>query len=695
MKKNLLAAASCAVLALATSPASAQSIDYSTMEELFGEPVTTSANGSPQRQSEVSLNMEILTADEIARTGARTIPEALRFIPGVDVRRHTFGQYEVGIRGYNQPNAERILVLVNGRQVYTDYFGQVVWDGIPVEMSDIKQIEVVKGPNTALFGFNAVSGVVNIITYNPLYDDVKSATVSGGTHSFSEVSGTFSHKLSETIGVRVSAGGYKSTEDFNDVEDARSSSGADVSAAVDDSTRESFALDVWAQLFDNVQGNFEITMNDNVRNEILVTGGLSTTEYRSSSVRSRILADTDWGLWDFDVYHNESQGDYDLGLTTGTVPLSADNRITVAKLNNTFEVGADHIFRLAGEYRSASNIFSSTAASLDADDLNYDIWSVSGLWDWKATDTVRTSMAVRYDNFELEPDSGVFVAPGAIGTFNPSTDSDFFQKREEISYNFSATYIPDDINTYRFTTSRGADLPSFTEFGLQFFTPAGTAPNSGIYGDPNVDTSIVNHHEIGYDRKVPEINGLFRSAIFYQYNDEMQSFGGSVFSVAGPTDLAIITNIGDSEMYGLELGLEGVYQERWNWNVNYAYIEINDDLRNAQNSAERSAIVAYEDTVANHVLNAHVGYSEDKWRADVFAQYRTSFDDAIAVDATTNNEFALREVGDEFILNANFAYDITDMITWSVSGTSLFGDTQQTLDAEAETVVWSSLKFKF
>jgi outer membrane receptor for ferrienterochelin and colicins len=165
--------------------ARAQSIDYTGLQAIYEEPITTSANGSPQRQSEVPLNMEIVTADDIARSGARTIPEILRFLPGINVTQKTFGQTELSVRGYNQNNTERILVLVNGRQVYTDFFGQVVWDNIPVEISEIKQIEVVKGPNTALFGFNAVSGVVNIITVNPLYDDLKVLEARAGTHELS------------------------------------------------------------------------------------------------------------------------------------------------------------------------------------------------------------------------------------------------------------------------------------------------------------------------------------------------------------------------------------------------------------------------------------------------------------------------------------------------------------------------------
>lgn len=158
MKKLFLMTVSCAALSLAAASAQAQSIDYTTMEELFGEPVTTSATGKPQRISDVPITMEILTAEDIRRSGAVNLPEVLRQVNGVNVLQETTQGYDVSIRGYNQGASQRLLVLVNGRQVYLDHYGYTAWSTIPVQLSEIRQIEVVKGPNTALFGFNAVSG---------------------------------------------------------------------------------------------------------------------------------------------------------------------------------------------------------------------------------------------------------------------------------------------------------------------------------------------------------------------------------------------------------------------------------------------------------------------------------------------------------------------------------------------------------
>src|ERR1700722_17787528 len=164
-----------------TVPAAAQSVDYQALEQLFGEPVTTSVTGKPQRATDAPANIEIITQDDIRRSGATTIPDVLQFIPGLDVRRDGFASADVGMRGYNRVANPHLMVLVNGRQVYMPDYGRILWATIPVQLAEIRQIEVIKGPNSALYGFNAVDGVINIITYDPIDDRVNTATAAGGT----------------------------------------------------------------------------------------------------------------------------------------------------------------------------------------------------------------------------------------------------------------------------------------------------------------------------------------------------------------------------------------------------------------------------------------------------------------------------------------------------------------------------------
>src|ERR1700722_20718549 len=133
------------VLMSASHGAAAQTINYGPLEQLFGEPITTSVTGSAQRASEVPANMEIITAEDIRRSGARDVTSALRNVVGVDLMQFGNDNTEVSVRGYDQPFAANLLVLINGRQVYEDTYSQKPWRALPVELADIRQIELVKG----------------------------------------------------------------------------------------------------------------------------------------------------------------------------------------------------------------------------------------------------------------------------------------------------------------------------------------------------------------------------------------------------------------------------------------------------------------------------------------------------------------------------------------------------------------------
>ena len=713
MKKLL--ATSAIALALATTgggDAKAQAIDYGSLKELFGQPVTTSANGSPQKESEVPLNMEIITQEDIKRSGARTIPEALRFLPGVSVRRQNFNQYEVGIRGYNQANSERILVLVNGRQVYLDYFGLVDWGGIPVEMAEIQQIELVKGPNTALFGFNAVSGVINIITYNPLYEDVGELQVRAGTNSLTEASVVKTFKFGDKVATKLSAGGYEA-EEMDDWE-------TEYPAINDEPERRSVSMDTWWQVTDNIQAQFEATMSRNVRNEIIVSSrSQSSNEYDSSSVRGRVIADTDYGLIEADVYHNEIRTHFDLLLdqTTGAIqPFEIDNRITVAKLNNTFKWGTDHTFRVGGEFRDSTSILDTADQSLSngSDQLGR-TWSVSGLWDWAINDKWNSSTAVRFDGFELNNDGAVSgVVDSPLGTVFDEDDLDG-QRRNEVSYNLGLVYEANDRDTYRLTHSRGADLPSYIEFSVPFIAGGpdgiiGLDPlslpnlldNVLTVGDPDVNTSIVNNVELGYTRQIDRIDGQLSTAVFYQHSDDMQAFNADIYGYGVITNAGQVNqigNIGDSEAWGVEIGLDGTYRKNLDWAVNYSYISIDDDFRNFGNDPRDTTVFNssfnYEDSVANHRINAHLGYTWEDWRFDVMGQYINSSTFLTERPGSGNAGFEETDVNDQFIANANIAYDVADNLTWSVSGTSITGPTQQFPDNDVATTVFTTLGIKF
>ncbi len=166
----------------------------------FTGPVTTSVDGTPQRVVDTPMTMEIITADQIRRSGAKDIPGVLRHVGGVDTLEWGNDDVDVSVRGYNEAYAPRLLVLVDGREVEADDFGETLWNALPVELGMIQQIEVIKGPASALYGFRAVRGVINIITKNPLQAEENTASSLGGTQTYGEGSLVASHRFSRPRG---------------------------------------------------------------------------------------------------------------------------------------------------------------------------------------------------------------------------------------------------------------------------------------------------------------------------------------------------------------------------------------------------------------------------------------------------------------------------------------------------------------
>ncbi len=111
--------------------------------------------------------MTVITADDIRRSGARSLPDALRLAPGVDIAELSFAQYAVSPRGGHALSGNRLLVLVDGRQLFDSYFGGTMWASWPLALTDIERIEVIRGPGGLSWGANAVDGVINIITKDP------------------------------------------------------------------------------------------------------------------------------------------------------------------------------------------------------------------------------------------------------------------------------------------------------------------------------------------------------------------------------------------------------------------------------------------------------------------------------------------------------------------------------------------------
>jgi iron complex outermembrane recepter protein len=173
----LLVTGVCAPVSAQMKPAD---LAQASLEDLMRIEITA-AGRKEQRADSVPAAAFVLTADDIRRSGLRTLPDLLRLVPGVQVAQVNSSRWAVSVRGFNNLYANKLLVLIDGRSLYNRGFSGVFWDGQDVLIEDIARIEVIRGPGGAVWGANAVNGVINIVTKTAAETDGGLVRVSAGT----------------------------------------------------------------------------------------------------------------------------------------------------------------------------------------------------------------------------------------------------------------------------------------------------------------------------------------------------------------------------------------------------------------------------------------------------------------------------------------------------------------------------------
>ena len=641
--RRLLLAGACRLAWAApwAAPALAQTLDRGDLEQLFGEPVTTSATGKPQRASDVPANVEIITAEDIRRSGADNLPDILQYVAGVDVRRYGFAAADVAVRGYNETSNARLLVLLNGQQVYLDDLGRTQWYTIPVELDEIRQIEVVKGPNTALFGFNAASGVVNIITYDPLRDPVNAATVRAGTQGYAALSAVGTGRIAEVGGVRISVGGFRARE-FNPT----TFSPADV-AYMQAPQRGSVALDARVRVAPGVEAFASASVLNNRVWEATSSPYYGTDFHRTNAVRAGVSADTRLGLLTLSAYRNELRYKYSGASEVNDL----HDTVYVVQASDVVKLGTDHTVRVGLDYRNNR----AESSRVLAGKVGYDVVSASAMWDWQITPSLSLTNAVRFDRFMLRQ-------RGALSPESPYTRADYTRRViGEPSFNSGLVWKATERDTVRLLAARGLRLPSINDLGVQDrFPSVENAPSYLFLGDPRLKASAVWNVELGWDRSIPALGSTLRAAVFAQRTDDIITNPYEAEPIpSGNLLVARASNVGHSSAVGGEIGLRGRSPSGFRWNASYSYISVSDRLsinRNGYYSPQD-----YRRATPAHIVVLGGGYTFGPLELDVQSRWQSGFRDYRA----DPNALELRpvEVGNQLRVDARVGYRLTDTLT--------------------------------
>ena len=186
----------CAIHASFAGAASADEFLDMSLEELVDYRLM-SMSRKEQRVADMAAAAFVISAEEIRRSGAQSIPEALRMVPGLNVAQISRSRWAVSSRGFNERFSSKLLVQVDGRSIYSPLFSGVLWETQDMVMEDIERIEVIRGPGAALWGTNAMNGVINIVTRSAAASQGSMLSASAGTGDSTAVSVTHGGELSQ------------------------------------------------------------------------------------------------------------------------------------------------------------------------------------------------------------------------------------------------------------------------------------------------------------------------------------------------------------------------------------------------------------------------------------------------------------------------------------------------------------------
>lgn len=636
--------------ALGPVSAFAQSVDYQALQATLGEPVTTSVTGKPQRASELPASATIITRDEIAHSPARDVPGLLKTLAGVDVNRWTAGQTDVAVRGGVQTYNAKLLVLVDGRQVYLDHYGMTDWNLLGVQLEEIQQIELVRGPANALYGFNAASGVVNIITRRASAVPAATATAEVGDHDVSKLAASVLLPVTPSVAVKLAAGRTR----------------ADERAIPATLLRPEMVFDVASdQLSADVDGSFgalQLSLggghSTNRQVEYLPSQLLSNEDYTSDTLHAAATRDTAWGGVTVNGYVNWLDAMYGVGAgPSATEPVDYKNRIIVAQASTLIRLDTENTLRLGTEYRN-NELRSDYQFSRR---IAYDVASANAMLDLRPQERVSFTVAGRLDRLWLHQ-SGAIPQPAYD---DPKAFDRAFNR---FSFNAALLLRTGGDGLLRINGGRGYQLPSLVNYGIRIPIIVPSPIPIYVVGSPQIDPVTVWSGEIGYSRPLGGVR-LEATAFATWTRGAIASPGDGLqtqlFLSPLPSLVARFRSIGNYSAYGVELAASGTLA-RLTWRANYSWTHSDDQLPAPIQPIPYALAPRLATPV--HKANVALGYDIGRLTLSGVARY-TSATRQLAFSPTP--QLSLYRVDDAVALDARAGYRLIRAVELFVAGENL------------------------
>ncbi len=525
--------------------------------ELIKEEETVSiASRYEQPISQAPSNVYVVTDEDIRHSGATDIPTVLRRIPGIEVMQTTGADFNVSARGNNQLTANKMLVMVDGRSIYFDVQGQVFWKAIPVTLPEIKRIEVLKGPASVMYGFNAFDGIINIITKSP--QEMRGTTLQFGGGELGTISSAAIHAgTAGNLGYRLSAG-REQNQQWRD-RDALAFRSHKFNAQTEYSLADSSKLFLSGGLVHSNRFDGQLA-------DVLTPNTNSSTGYAYAGYeRTNFFVRGFWNGWntDFDAAVNPAISN----LLRITAP---DGANTFAARANTYNLEAQHTLELGAANRLSygvnyrHNTLTCNCIGQGGHENRFGIYIQD---EWQLMSQLRVVAGARYD---LDSFINPTVSPRLALLYQPASNHTF---RVSVS---TAHRPPTMIETF-------ADLRAITNLPLP---PPFNSTTSSSGGSRNLSPERIISYEGGYQGWFLNHRLRVRADLFYNHITSLIA-GGSV--QISPNAITNGNVNGQADIYGGEAGIEFWATSWLSGFANYSYQEINQAFSSdPQNHAQRS-----------------------------------------------------------------------------------------------------------
>jgi len=484
----------------------------------------------------------VLGSEEIRRSGATSIPEALRLVPGLQVARINGNQWAISARGFNSQYSNKLLVMIDGRIIYTPVFSGVFWDVQDYVMEDIDRVEVVRGPGGTIWGANAVNGVINIITKNAAQTQGAYASQIIGSQDKSITEVRYGGKTSSNDDYRLYAkkavrdgvdrysrgatGSNPSNHDGNKQD--RAGFRYDVTSVKDSS------ISMHGDVYSGTAYNYFTTLNNPNANDKTSRGANVALNWdKKLSNKSNFTLNT---YIDYDQFHIPV-----LQRSARTYDIDFQHFYNFSK-ENQFIWGLG--YRRVNDDIAESTLGNGTTTPLDYSPNNLNSYVYSGFLQ---------------DKIGLIADK-LYLTLGSKFINNNFTGFEYMP-------NAKLAYYPSRNQTLWASVSRAVRTPTRAENGLSVNT-AGTA---GLQkGTPNYQSENVMAYELGYRIK-PTSKVSIDAATFFNSYTNLRTFELDPGSPIQRT----AANHGYGNSYGFELSSKWQVVDVWRLEASYDYLKMN------------------------------------------------------------------------------------------------------------------------